>query len=99
IAAINAKVHELLIDGDEAQVWNTLSAKNVFETQPTRLETWLAATNSKRVVFGHTPHGGKRPAVFHNGPAINFDGGLCVSHPKFRGSPVTASVAPLEAVS
>jgi hypothetical protein len=99
VAAINARVRDLVIDGDEAQLWDTLSAKNVFESQPLRLENWLETTNSRRVVFGHTPHGGKKPAVFHEGRAINFDGSLSRGHRKFRSSPVTASVAPLEAVS
>ena len=99
IAAINAKVHDLLIDGDEGQVWDTLSAKNVFETQPLRLDNWLEAMQSRRVVFGHTPHGGKKPAVFHNGRAMNFDGRLSRSHRRYGAAPVSASVAPLDAVS
>ena len=99
VEAINARVHKLFIDNDEAELWNTLSAKNVFESQPLRLESWLEATNSKRVVFGHTPHGGKKPAVFHDGRAINFDGALSRGHRKFGSSPIAASVAPLEDVS
>ena len=99
VTAINSKVRDLLIDGDEAQLWDTLSARNVFEAQPLRLENWLQATNSRRVVFGHTPHGGKKPAVFHEGRAINFDGALSRGHRKFGSSPVSASVAPLDDVS
>lgn len=99
IAAINARVHELLIDGDEALLWDVMSAKNVFESQPLRLENWLQATNSRRVVFGHTPHRAKKPAVFHEGRAINFDGGLSRGHRRFQSSPVSASVAPLDDVS
>jgi len=99
VAAINAKVHELLIDGDEALLWDVMSAKNVFESQPLRLENWLQATNSRRVVFGHTPHGAKKPAVFHGGRAINFDGGLSRGHRRFHSSPVAASVSPLDDVS
>ncbi len=99
IGAINAKVHELLIDGDEALLWDVMSAKNVFESQPLRLENWLQATNSRRVVFGHTPHREKEPAVFHDGRAINFDGGLSRGHRRFHASPVAASVSPLDDVS
>jgi hypothetical protein len=99
VTAINTRVHQLLVDGDEAQLWDVLSAKNVFESQPLRLQTWLQATNCRRVVFGHTPHRMKRPAAFHEGRAINFDGGLSRGHRKFRSSPVAASVAPLDAVS
>lgn len=99
VASINAKVHELLIDGDEALLWDVMSAKNVFESQPLRLENWLQATNSRRVVFGHTPHGAKKPAVFHEGRAINFDGGFSRGHRRFGASPVAASVSPLDDVS
>jgi hypothetical protein len=99
VTAINTRVHQLLVDGDEAQLWDVLSAKNVFESQPLRLQTWLQATNCRRVVFGHTPHRMKKPAAFHEGRAINFDGGLSRGHRKFRSSPVAASVAPLDAVS
>ena len=99
IAAINMRVHELLINGDEAQLWDVLSAKNVFESQALRLQSWLQATNSRRVVFGHTPHRMSKPAVFHDGRAINFDGGFSRGHRRFRSSPVSASVAPLDAVS
>lgn len=99
VNVINSRVGELVSDDDEAELWDVLSAKNVFEKQPLRLQTWLQATNSRRVVFGHTPHGQPRPAVFHDGLAINFDGGLSRAHRKFRSSPVGASVAPLEALS
>ncbi len=99
IAAINTRVRDLLIDGAEAELWDALSAKNVFETQSLRLESWLEATQSRRVVFGHTPHGGKKPAVFHEGRAMNFDGRLSRSHRRYGAAPVSASVGPLDAVS
>ncbi len=99
IERINRRVSELLSDDNEAELWDVLSAKNVFEKQPLRVQSWLEATNSRRVVFGHTPHGQPKPAVFHGGQAINFDGGLSRSHRRFRSSPVGASVAPLEALS
>ncbi len=96
---INELVREKLIDGNEAELWDTLSAKNVFERQPPRLQQWLEATNSRRVVFGHTPHDSKRPAVYHDGLAINFDGGFSRGHRKHSSSPIAASVGPLEDVS
>jgi Calcineurin-like phosphoesterase len=96
---VNRRVGELMSDENEAELWDVLSAKNVFEKQPLRLQSWLQATDSRRVVFGHTPHGQKKAAVFHDGLAINFDGGLSRSHRKFRSSPIEASVAPLDNVS
>jgi hypothetical protein len=99
VGAVNFRVHQLLVDGHEDELWDVLSAKNVFESQALRLDSWLQATNSRRVVFGHTPHRQKKPAVFHGGRAINFDGGLSRGHRKFHSSPASASVAPLEAVS
>ena len=100
IALVNRRVHELLIDGEEAQVWDVLSAKNIFENQPQRLEQYLQATNSRRVVFGHTPHRGREPERYHDGRAINYDGALSRRHRKHaRDSPVSASVGPLEPIS
>src|ERR1700674_794897 len=96
VASINARVHQLLLDGGEAQLWDLLSGKNIFPAQPERLDRWLELTSSRRVVFGHTPHRGSRPEVHHGGKAINFDGGFSRFHSKFqRRSPLGASVAPL----
>ena len=100
VAAINKKVHELLLDEHEAELWEALSAKNVFAQQPLRLERWLEATNCRRVVFGHTPHRSHTPEIYHGGRAINFDGALSRGHRKHvRFSPLAASVAPLQVLS
>lgn len=99
VTIINTRVHELLADEKEGELFDAMSAKNIFESQPLRLQNWLQATNSRRVVFGHTPHTGSKPAVFHNGQAINFDGGFSRGHRKFRSSPIAASVGPLEVLS
>ena len=100
VEVINRRVHELLIDGGEPELWDVLSAKNVFEQQPLRLEHWLQATGSRRVVFGHTPHKSHTPQSYHGGRAINFDGTLSRQHRRHaRTSPVGASVAPLEVLS
>ena len=100
ITAINKRVHELLIDEGESELWDVLSAKNIFAQQPLRLERWLEATNCRRVVFGHTPHQSHTPEMYHDGRAINFDGALSRGHKKHRGtSPIAASVAPLEVLS
>jgi hypothetical protein len=100
VIAVNRRVHDLLIDDHEGEVWEVLSAKNVFAQQPLRLEHYLQATNSRRVIFGHTPHKSHRPERYHDGRAINFDGTLSRRHRNHsRTSPVSASVAPLEALS
>jgi hypothetical protein len=96
VAAINARVRDLLLHEGEPTLWDLLSGQNIFETQPMRLEQWLVVTNSRRVVFGHKPHGRSVPQRYHEGRAINFDGGLSRSHHKFRrASPAGATVAPL----
>jgi hypothetical protein len=96
VAAINTRVHQLLVHGGEAELWDLLSGKNIFPTQPQRLDRWLELTGSRRVIFGHTPHRSSRPEVDHGGKAINFDGGLSRFHSRFqRRSPLGASVAPL----
>ena len=97
VEVINSIVAEQLQAGSERLLWDLLSSPNVFETQPTRLEQYLRLMDSRRVVFGHKPHRGPRPAVYHDGRALNFDGGLSRSHRLHqRNAPVTASVAPLD---
>ena len=96
VHAINQRVHDLLDNGGEAILWDVLSAANIFETQPARLDRWLELTDSRRVVFGHKPHRGAKPVRYHDGKAINFDGGLSRSHRMYqRGAPLEASVGPL----
>jgi hypothetical protein len=96
VAAVNSRVRELLVTGGEGELWDLLSGKNIFTSQPLRLERWLEVTSSRRVVFGHNPHRESRPEVYHGGKAINFDGGFSRYHRKFqRRSPIGASVAPL----
>jgi hypothetical protein len=96
VAAVNERVRDLLQHEGEAQLWDLMSGKNIFPTQPERLDRWLEATSSRRVVFGHTPHGGRVPERYHDGKAINFDGALSRGHRKYRVSPVGATVAPLD---
>jgi hypothetical protein len=98
VAAINMRVHQLLATGGESELWDLLSGKNIFTGQPLRLGRWLEVTGSRRVVFGHNPHGAPRPEVHHDGKAINFDGGFSRYHRRFqRRSPFGATVAPLPA--
>jgi len=96
VAAINERVRDLITNGDEATLWDEMSGRNVFPTQPERLERWLELTGSRRVVFGHNPHGGSTPQSYHGGTAINFDGAFSRGHRQFRRhSPAGASIAPL----
>jgi hypothetical protein len=100
IDSIVSRARDLLINGGEPELWEVLSARNVFDQQPDRLQRWLEATNSRRVVFGHTPHNGRAPAIYHGGKAINVDGVLSRSHAKYRRvSPIAASVVTLDALS
>jgi hypothetical protein len=95
--AVNECTRDLLANEGERTLWDLLSSPNVFESQPARLERWLELTRSRRVVFGHKPHRGSKPATYHDGKAINFDGGLSRSHRLYqRGAPLAASVAPLD---
>ncbi|MGH7763232.1 MAG: metallophosphoesterase [Candidatus Dormibacteraceae bacterium] len=97
MAAINAQVRTLLASGGEARLWDVFSGRNVFATQPDRLDRWLELTRSRRVAYGHTPHRNRTPERYHGGKAINFDGGLSRTHRLYRaGSTLGATVAPLE---
>jgi hypothetical protein len=96
ISAINARVRNLLMHEGEAELWDAMSGPNVFQTQPERLDRWLSATESRRVVFGHSPHGGSTPQAYHDGRAINFDGWFSRSiRTRRKLSPSGATVAPL----
>ena len=96
VEAINRRVCEMLTNGEEAELWEMLSGPNVFATQPARLDRWLEVTGSRRVVFGHKPHQGAQPEVYHDGKAINYDGAFSRFHRKYRRqSPPGATVAPL----
>jgi Calcineurin-like phosphoesterase len=96
VSAINTRVLDLLLDEGEATLWDAMSGRNIFQSQPERLDRWLELTGSRRVVFGHSPHGGRAPQAYHGGKAINFDGGLSRSIRGFRRpAPTGATVAPL----
>jgi hypothetical protein len=100
INAINSRARDLLMHAGEAELWDVLSARNIFDQQPDRLFRWLEATKSRRVVFGHTPHNNRTPAIYHSGKAINVDGVFSRSHMKYRRhGPIGASVVPLDALS
>ena len=95
VAAINSRVRDLLANQCESDLWGAMSGRNIFPDQRERLDRWLEVTASRRVVFGHTPHGGRAPQSYHDGRAINFDGALSRSHRRYRVSPSGATVAPL----
>ena len=96
ITAINEQVRNMLTDAGEPALWDAMSGRNIFPSQPERLTRWLEITQSRRVVFGHNPHRGATPEKYHGGKAINFDGGFSRSHRLFRRlTPPGATVAPL----
>ena len=99
VEVINARVSDMLHHEQEDVLWSAMSARNIFGSQPERLRRWLEATDSRRVIFGHTPHNGNVPERYHDGAAINFDGAFSRQHLKRRKqSPLSASVAPLDSV-
>ena len=80
--------------------WDVTSPYGVFAKQPKRLEHWLQMTGSRRIVHGHTPHRETKPYSYHQGKAINFDGGLGrYGGARYRKrTPAAASVGPLPPV-
>ena len=96
VVAVNHRVKEMLANRGEPELWKMMSGRNMFATQRERLDRWLEVTSSRRVVFGHNPHRGARPEIYHGGKAINYDGAFSRHHRLFRRvSPLSASVAPL----
>ena len=95
VGTINTHGRLVLEAGDTHLLWDVMSGKGIFASQPERLDRWLELTGSRRVVFGHTPHHEPRPARYHGGKAINFDGGLSRVHYR-RPAPLAASVGPLD---
>src|SRR6266851_1939638 len=92
VETINARARALFMGKGEQEMWDVLSAKNIFDKQPQRLQEWLEATKSRRVVFGHTPHNERTPAIYHGGKAINVDGVFSRFHNKYRRiAPIAAS--------
>jgi len=94
VSTINTNGRLVLEAGDAHLLWDVMTGKGVFATQPDRLNRWLELTGSRRVVFGHTPHHEPNPATYHGGKAINYDGGLARAHYR-RAAPLAASVGPL----
>ena len=94
VDTINTNGRLVLEGGDAHLLWTVMSGKGMFATQPDRLDRWLELTGSRRVVFGHTPHHQPQPASYHDGKAINYDGGLSRVHYR-RAAPLAASVGPL----
>jgi hypothetical protein len=94
VGTINTNGRLVLEAGDTHLLWDVMSGKGIFATQPERLQRWLELTGSRRVVFGHTPHHEPKPARYHGGKAINYDGGLARFHYR-RPAPLAASVGPL----
>ena len=95
VGEINANGRLVLEAGDDHLLWDVMSGKSIFASQPDRLDRWLELTGSRRAVYGHTPHHESKPAHYHGGRAINFDGGLARFHYR-RLAPLGASVGPLD---
>jgi hypothetical protein len=96
VPAINARVRHLLMHDGESELWDAMSGRNIFPTQPERLDRWLQVTDCRRVVFGHSPHGGRTSQAYHDGRAINFDGSFSRAiRGRRRLAPAAATVAPL----
>jgi hypothetical protein len=98
VRSINEETSRLLSSGGEAVLWDILSPGLLFRSSRSRLERWLATMGARRLVHGHKPHHAKRPDVYHDGLAIDFDGGLGrYGKNRYRRlQPVDASVAPLD---
>ena len=98
VRSINEEAARLLAGGGEATLWDILSPGKVFREDRSRLERWLARMSARRLVHGHKPHRSRCPEAYHDGLAIDFDGGLgrYGKNRYQRLQPLEASVAPLD---
>lgn len=97
VAAINIEAGRLLEAGTYDTLWDVLSPGGMFRTNRSRLENWLRRTGTSRLVHGHVPHQSRTPDAYHDGLAIDFDGGFSRQYGSRyrRRTPASASVAPL----
>jgi calcineurin-like phosphoesterase family protein len=98
VGKINSAVRHLLAGQGEDALWDLLSPGRVFRDNRGRLERWLATMGAGRLVHGHKPHSRPRPDVYHDGLAIDFDGGFSrYRKSRYRRlSPIQASVGRLD---
>jgi hypothetical protein len=98
VKAINQETARLLASGEEGALWDILTPGLVFRNSRPRLERWLETMRARRLVHGHKPHAASRPDAYHDGLAIDFDGGLGrYGKSRYRKlSPLQASVARLD---
>jgi len=98
VESVNEEACRLLNGEGDGELWDILSPGLVFRNSRSRLERWLATMSARRVVHGHKPHQSNRPDAYHDGLAIDFDGGLgrYGKNRYQRLRPVGASVAPLD---
>jgi hypothetical protein len=101
VDTVNAHAREALTEpgGAWTVFWHTVG-RRAFDDDPERLDRHLARFGARRVVHGHTPHRGDRPAARHGGRLWGFDG--CFSrywnHDGSGAGPVSATVALLPAL-
>ncbi len=101
VDTVNARAREALAEpgGAWTVFWHTVG-RRAFDDDPDRLERHLARFGARRLVHGHTPHRGDRPAERHGGRLWGFDG--CFSrfwnHDGSGAGPVSATVALLPAL-
>jgi hypothetical protein len=98
VQAVNVEAARLLSEGGEPVLWDILAPGRLFRISRPRLEAWLERTGCTRLVHGHAAHSASRPDAYHDGLAINFDGGLSRYYGSRRRGlkPLEASVAPLD---
>ncbi len=97
VEEINRAVRDHLRGGDHQLLWDLMTPRGLFRTQPNRLERWLGKLGAERLVHGHSPHQASGPDSYAGGRAINFDGGFSrYGGPRYRRrSAAAASIAPL----
>ncbi|MBV9475432.1 MAG: hypothetical protein JO315_05130 [Acidobacteria bacterium] len=93
--------HLLAVPGGVLQLLRYTVGRHAFD-DVARLERYLHHFGARRLVHGHTPHGGDEPAAAHDGRVVSYDGRFSRFWTRDEGDtsgPVGATIAllpPLE---
>jgi len=99
---VNERAHAMLLrPGGVLSLLRYTIGRHAFD-DVARLERYLQIFHARRLVHGHTPHGGSTPAASHDGRLVGYDGRFSRFWSRDEGEsagPVEATIALLPPLS